>query len=161
MTAEGNLDLKRIVLGMLGIIALFVAAIGLPAAYAQVTKSVSGTGTGGALCSGGGPFPASIVFSATSAQGTTSGTYTMVYTTFPTTLPTTGIITGGHINHHNYKLDGLRVFDNCTPTTNVPISFEGACGTAVTITYELHLGSGARSTIVAGTFTGDVTCTTA
>jgi hypothetical protein len=149
--------LKRFSLGLIGIAALLAA--GIMPAYAQTT--LTGSGTGSALCSGGGPFAADIIFHASSGGGTTGGTYTITYTAIGIATTASGIITSGHLNDHHFRLEGLRVSDPCTPTKNIPISIEGRCGTGVTITYKLGFltPGGSVHFDVAGTFTGDVSCT--
>ncbi len=155
MITAGNLDLKRIVLGLSRIIVLFVAAMAMPAAYA-LTKSVTGSGSGTAECSGMPTFfPGSITFSASSSAGTISGTWVKSNTIGGITAPDeSGTITGGHLSHHSYRLDGIRTVSFCGTVPDLPITISGLCGTGVTITYELD-------GMLAGTFTGDVTCTTA
>ncbi len=148
-----TISLKRIVVALSGILVLLVAVMAMPSVYAQVTRSVTGSGSGTAECSGG-TFPGSIIFSASSSQGKTSGTWVKSNTISGTTIADEfGTITGGHINSHNYRLDGMRTRSFCGTSVGIPITISGDCGTGVTITYEI-------GRIVAGTFTGDVSCIT-
>ncbi len=128
----------------------------VPAYAAPGTGTVSGSGTGNALCSGM-LFPATISFSASSAGGAISGTYTISFPTFSgTVVAINGTITGGKIGSQHYDITGAEIANSCHPPP-LPSStaIEGSCGTSVTITYEVTEHPGGT----AGTFTGSATCT--
>lgn len=134
---------------IMGLFATLISTGGAGPANATSTRAVMGNGTGTAFCSGRA-FPATISFTATFGAGMTAGTDSVIINPGSPSAQD-GIINKGHINLHNYKLDGVNPIDSCTPFRNAPISITGPCGAGVTITYT-------RLDFETSTFTGDVTC---
>ncbi len=146
------MSLNRTLPGLAGL--AMILTLLAPAYAATGTRTVSGNGTGTALCSGT-PFPATISFSASSAGGTISGTYTVTFTGPIATGTINGAITGGRFSPHSYDVTGAETANSChPPPLPSSIALEGSCGTGVTITYEVNEQS--RGT--AGTLAGTATC---
>lgn len=142
--------------GLVGL--AMILALLAPAYASPGTGTVSGGGTGNAVCGTMLLMPVTISFGTSSAGGAVSGTYTISEPSFSGPLVViSGTIMGGKIGSQSYDVTGTEIMNGCNPppfTGSGSIAIEGRCGSGLIITYEVT----EHPSVASGTFLGTATC---